>query len=178
MFSLYASGNDDKHRYVLGDPGERPLFTFGVNPHIANRTKSDRTVSLVRNVARNAGYDGFVMFNVYPVRSKTVDELPAEPDLVALEENACAIDHVLKQYRSPHIWAAWGNDVGQRPYLADTVAFLAHRLAKYEPKWLCFGKPTKLGHPRHPSRLSHEWQFHTFDISCYESSSLVSHKEI
>ena len=163
MFTLYASNSDDSHRYVLGVLGKRPLFTFGVNPHLASKCRSDRTVSLVRSVASKNGYDGFVMFNIYPVRSKTVAELPRKPDLAAIRENETAIHRVLNEYPSPHLWAAWGNDVEQRPYLAQAVVSLARSLAKYEPRWLRFGDLTKSGNPRHPSRLAYEWKFATFN---------------
>lgn len=166
-YPLYESDHDDKWRYVLSSPGNCPLFTVGVNPHKATKTDPDHTVAVVEKLARQAGFDGFVLFNVYPVRSRTVTDLPVVPEPEAMERNAKAIDNILRQYVAPQIWAAWGDDIEQRGFLTEAVRTLVSNLSTLNPTWLHFGDLTNRGHPRHPSRLSHRWQFKEFDASSY-----------
>jgi len=166
-YPLYKANHEDTWRFVLGSPGNRPLVTIGVNPHAANRTESDRTVSLVEKMARREGYDGFIMVNIYPVRSRTVSELPELPAQNAILENAAVVEGVLADYRTPTIWAAWGNDIDIRTFLKESLGNLATCLSPLKPTWLHYGELTKSGHPRHPSRLSYAWKFNTFDIERY-----------
>lgn len=162
MYTLYRSNADDSWRYLLGTPGDRPLFAVGVNPHAATRTAPDRTVGLVATVARRCGYSGFVMLNIYPVRSRRVSELPAAAESLALSENLRAIRAEVAKYEKPVIWAAWGNDIERRAYLGDASRSLVEELSAFRPTWVHYGDLTVKGHPRHPSRLSHAWQFKEF----------------
>tara|TARA_R110000787_G_scaffold42161_3_gene103679 strand:+ start:2785 stop:3021 length:237 start_codon:yes stop_codon:yes gene_type:complete len=77
MYDLYQCNSDDSARFILGKNGARKLFVVGLNPSTANKEKSDTTVAKVETVARNNGFDGFVMANLYPLRSTDPNELPA-----------------------------------------------------------------------------------------------------
>ena len=67
MYEIYHSEHDDQWRYTLGTRGERPLITIGLNPSTATQLKLDNTVTKVTKVARQCGFDSFIMLNLYPV---------------------------------------------------------------------------------------------------------------
>jgi len=53
-------------RYSLGVEGNNPLLGIGVNPSTAKPGNLDPTVASVARFAEAKGYDGWLMFNLYP----------------------------------------------------------------------------------------------------------------
>jgi hypothetical protein len=66
MYDIYSNAHDDAWRFTLGRSGKNPLLAVGLNSSTASREKSDITVAKVERIAERAGYDGFVMLNLYP----------------------------------------------------------------------------------------------------------------
>jgi hypothetical protein len=118
-------------------------------------------------VVRQHGYAGFVMLNLYPVRSTDCRTLPAKPDPQAYDANLDLIERIIGASAEPLIWAAWGNGVLVHDYFASAVHALTKCLQHSGPTWLHFGPLTKAGHPRHPSRLAYAWRFASFDCVDY-----------
>ena len=56
-------------RYSLGQEGSHPLVCIGVNPSTAVPGNLDPTVAGVARFAKAKGYDGWLMFNLYPQRA-------------------------------------------------------------------------------------------------------------
>lgn len=162
-YAIYESERGDQWRYTLGIPGKKPLLAIGLNPSTATREKADPTVARVQRVAEINGYDGFVMLNLYPVRSTKFEDLPTTADARAYRKNLEAIERVVAGVRKPEIWAAWGQPVTKREYFSQARDELLERLAPYRPKWLRFGSLTKTGHPRHPSRLDYGWTLEPYE---------------
>lgn len=168
MFDLYESDDDYSARYVLGKSGTRKLFVIGLNPSTATREKSDTTVSKVRKVAEDkCGYNGFVMFNLYPLRSTIVKKLPHKKREELINKNVEYIIKIARMEKEPHFWAAWGQNIYLRVYFLESLHRIFDASKRLSVKWLHFGKLTKTGHPRHPSRLSYEWHFQEFKIRDY-----------
>jgi hypothetical protein len=187
MFDLYCANQRDTCRFILGKGGTRPLFIVGLNPSTANRDKSDVTATKVARVAEAQGYDGFVMTNLYPLRSTNPDNLPRRGDGRLIARNLAMIMELAGQQAEPHFWAAWGADINKRPYLGKACLRLAREVEKLGGTWQAFGPSapplltksaglteptpkaplTKAGHPRHPSRLSYAWALQSFDIQAY-----------
>ena len=168
-YPLYSSDENDTWRYVLGTVGVRSLFVVGLNPHKATQTESDRTVAKAEQLALDSGYDSFVMLNLYPVRSRTVADLPVQPKTTAVARNREAMLTLLRKYVAPHILLAWGDDLQKRMYLREAASHLITQAQPLCPSWHCLGPLTKRGNPRHLSRASNSWNLGAFDAESYIS---------
>lgn len=167
MYDLYECNHTDTARFILGKNGEKKLFVIGLNPSTANKEESDTTVAKVEKVARNSGFDGFVMSNLYPLRSTDPNGLPTEVDPELFQLNIDKIIAIAQNEISPVFWAAWGGDIMLRPYLADALRTLGQTVEALNGQWVNYGELRKDGHPKHPSRLAYAWKFTPFDINAY-----------
>jgi len=167
MYDLYQCNSDDSARFILGKDGTSKLFVVGLNPSTANKEKSDTTVAKVETVARSNGFDGFVMANLYPLRSTDPNGLPAVADDDLFLSNINKIMLLAERENKPIFWAAWGGDIVLRPYLTESFNALDALITKINGCWVHYGELRKDGHPRHPSRLAYSWQFSAFDAANY-----------
>lgn len=167
MYDIYSNAQDDLWRFTLGKSGSRNLIVIGLNPSTATKEKSDTTIAKVEAAAKQAGFDGFVMLNLYPVRSTDFNELPREVNAEAFAENLAKIEAVLAAESEPVVWAAWGENILEREFFVAASKELFARLEKYGTLWQQFGSLTQSGHPRHPSRLHYAWKFSPFDTIDY-----------
>jgi hypothetical protein len=167
MYDIYCNANNDLWRFSLGKFGNRNLITIGLNPSTATKEKSDTTIAKVEKAARQAGFDGFVMLNLYPVRSTDFNALPEEANAGAFAENLAKIEAVVATEAKPVVWAAWGENILARKFFAAACNELFVCLGKYGTSWQQFGSLTQSDHPRHPSRLHYAWGFSPFDIDNY-----------
>jgi hypothetical protein len=167
MYDLYQCNEDDTARFILGKNGNKKLFVIGLNPSTANKEKSDTTVAKVETVASKNGFEGFVMANLYPLRSTDPNGLPeiASEDLII--KNMKAIQEFAQTEKAPVFWAAWGAGITIRPYFGIALRRTVEEIKKMNGTWVHYGELTKYGHPRHPSRLSYSWVFSEFDVSNY-----------
>ncbi len=167
MYDIYSNNNNDSWRYTLGKSGSRTLLTVGLNPSTATKEKSDTTVAKVEGAASRNGFDGFVMLNLYPVRSTNYNALPLTVDVAAFNENLDQIESLVAAKKNPVIWAAWGDSIFARTYFAESARQLIDRLDKHNVSWCHFGSLTGAGQPRHPSRLSYDWSFSPLELDVY-----------
>ena len=72
---LFVPNTYTEYRYILGTRGEKPLICVGINPSTARPGALDPTLKSVERIARNSGFDSFIMFNVYAQRATTPDGL-------------------------------------------------------------------------------------------------------
>jgi len=166
-YDVYTTNADNTCRFTLGKQGVRTLLVIGLNPSVATNEKADTTITKVGKVAEQNGYDGFVMLNLYPVRSTDYRLLPQLVDRHAYKENINAIGQIVKAQTSPAIWAAWGQGITNKSYFARSCSELVADLAQHHVKWLQFGQLTAEGHPRHPSRIHYNWEFQPFNAAKY-----------
>ncbi len=166
MYDLCVCNRGDTARFILGKSGNNKLYVIGLNPSTANRKKADTTVAKVEKVAQHTGYDGFVMANLYPLRTTDPLELPVKHDVRLLRRNISVIVDSFGE-QAPVIWAAWGVNISARPYLRQACVVLHREVANRGGYWLHYGKLSQHGHPRHPSRLSYQWSFADFDMAAY-----------
>ncbi len=175
MYDIYSNAQHDLWRFTLGKSGSRKLLTIGLNPSTATQEKADTTVAKVAGVAKRHGFDGFVMLNLYPVRSTDCKALPFDVDSEAFSENLNRIEAVVAAQTNSVVWAAWGENIHARSYFSTSALELLSRLQKYGTIWQHFGTLTKSGHPRHPSRLSYAWSFSELDICRYMPTLSTQH---
>jgi len=167
MYDLYKDYENNTSRFILGKNGTKKIFIIGLNPSTANKEKSDTTVAKVEKVAQNNNYNGFVMLNLYPLRSTDPKGLPQNGDKALIKLNIENILELTKKENEPIFWAAWGGDILSRNYLMESLKLLNTEIEKIGGKWVNYGELTKYKHPRHPSRLSYSWNFSEFSIRDY-----------
>ena len=134
---------DRKYRYALWRIWDKskPLVMFiGLNPSTANETEPDPTIRRVIRFAKDWGYGGLYMMNLFALVSADPTALIGAVDAVA--DN----DHYLqmKAIECEMICFVWG----AFPEAGRRAAYIASRF----PGAYCMGK-TKDGHPKHPLYL-------------------------
>lgn len=150
---IYVKESDNKARYVLGTKGKKTLCCIGINPSTAEPNNPDATIRSVQRITENNGYDSFIMFNVYPVRSTIFENLSKEENIYYIERNVKEIINVVKELPKPvDIWVAYGNLIDKRKYTKDSYYKIKTELDKYSCRYLCCGI-TKSGNPKHPLYL-------------------------
>ena len=132
--------NDRKYRYALIRvwDDEKPKIAFiGLNPSTANETDNDPTIRRVMRFAKDWGYGGVYMLNLFAVVSADPKVLVTCPDPIGDNDKwlelFCGISHKLL--------FAWGGfkEAKQRAKEVSSKFTLA----------LCLGKNAD-GSPKHP----------------------------
>lgn len=159
----------DSVRYALIKEGNRMIYVFGVNPSTATDSILDPTMRKVIGFAERNGFDGFAMMNLYPLRSTNPYALPKEVDMRLHRKNLQMIKEVIGNKKNPIVLLSFGNSIEAVPYLKDCLIDIIDLLKPLKPKWKQIGKPTKAGHPRHPSRVPYSSGIHDFDVNKYLS---------
>lgn len=165
---IYKKNNDNTARFVLGQPGENNLICIGVNPSTAEPGKLDPTLTRVSNFARDNGFDGWIMLNLYPQRSTMPELMHVDKDENLHKLNLKHILHTLNTHKGK-IWAAWGVLIDIRPYLCtclDDIEVISRFCGN---EWITIGNPTLKGHPRHPLYLKGNSEIMPFYIDYYLS---------
>ncbi len=167
MYDIYTADDKSACRFLLGKQGKNMLLVIGLNPSTADRHTSDTTATKVETIARNNAYDGFVMANLYPQRSTDPKALPKRQDIKKSQKNIQIIQHALEGWPVSGIWAAWGQNIQLRPYLAKSCTDIYQALQRKPLPWCHYGSLSKHGHPRHPSRAAYGLPMNRFDIEHY-----------
>jgi hypothetical protein len=170
-FDIYDDGSNPNVRFLLGQKGHRKVYVIGLNPSTADAKQSDQTISKVKCfIEARKKFDDFVMLNLCPSRSTNPNALPkfeSEEMLRLAEYNYQAIHGLLEEENSPTIWAAWGDSIKKYPYLFKYLRKIEKATANRKSVWEMCGEFTKLGHPRHPSRIGYQSRFRNFDVEKY-----------
>ena len=169
---IYLHNEDNSARYVLGEHGSNMLACFGINTSTAAPNQLDPTLTQVQKRAQMHGYNGWLMFNVYPQRATNPNDMHRIEDPLMMQENLQVIQQFLGQYPCD-IWAAWGSLIDKRSYLKKSLLKI-YQVIDTEHRWLHIGKPSKKGHPHHPLYLSHNFVPEVFDIKAYIDDLCVS----
>lgn len=141
-----------RYRYRLEErwaPGPATLWIM-LNPSTADAKVDDPTIRRVRGFTRAFGAPGFVVVNLYALRSPSPKDLrraadpvgPLNDDTIRRELAACA-----------DVVAAWGSAHHNAPCFANRVAFA--REAAGPGRLRCLAT-TDDGAPRHPLYLRAE----------------------
>ena len=167
---LYVPSFYTEYRYILGTRGNNPLICIGINPSTARPGDLDNTLKSVERIAKNNGYDSFIMFNVYAQRATDPNAMDTAFNEPLHRENMAAFRYVLGLYgenRRPAVWAAWGTIIEKRPYLKTALLDMIAEGEAAGAEWLTFGKRSKKGHPHHPLYLRADSLPEPFDVRAY-----------
>ncbi len=137
-----------------------PVLCFVMlNPSTADATNNDPTITRCINMARQWGYGGVEVVNLFAYRSTRQRDLWQAEDPVGPQNDAYIRRAIAK---SDSCVVAWGNLPTRRNDRSKTVSkFLAGK------KIFCLGL-TKNSQPRHPLYLSAEVQIEKFSIAMEE----------
>ena len=150
-------------RFSLLKEGKNVLIVIGFNPSTADKDKKDPTMGSVLYHAENNGYDGFVMLNLYPLRSTSPDKLPNEIDPVIHQQNIKHINSILSKYPESDILLAYGNLVHKRRYTKHIANEIKSILKENKRRTLCLYK-LKTGNPKHPLRAYGKITFQPYEL--------------
>jgi hypothetical protein len=147
-FDIYKG--DDATRFVLGKSGANPIAIFGINPSMANQFNSDRTISRIEELLAAWHFDGFLMFNLYPLRNSKPGKLPPDFQKELSERNVATISAALKKHCVKCAWAAWGDAFEKRGYFKNCLGEILSKTSSLDLKWNRFESLTNNQNPRHP----------------------------
>ena len=168
MKTIYKNNSNNSARFLLGEKGTKPLCIFGINPSTATDINSDQTATKIRNFASINGYDGYYIFNLYPMRATNPKLLHRHPNKKIINKNINIIQQTISPLNHVDIWAAWGNTIKMKPYLLNSLELIIKKLININNiKWYRCGTLTNEGHPRHPSRLAYNNKLYKFNIRHY-----------
>jgi hypothetical protein len=131
---------DRKYRYALWRIWDKskPLVMFiGLNPSTANETEPDPTIRRVINFARDWGYGGFYMMNLFAIVSSKPEVLLTDPD--PMGNNYKWLENISE--KCDRVVFAWG--------AFKEAKVRAEEVKSQFPDAYCL-KKTKDGHPWHP----------------------------
>lgn len=164
---IFQKDQAHTRRYSLGIDGEKMLICCGINPNTARPNKLNNTVRRVENFARDNGYDGYIMINIYPQISKEPQNIHLEMDKNYHLDNMSALRDIFRDYPDADMWAAWGTTIETRGYFYKALKDIYEISKDYDLNWIHFNKLTKKGHPRHPLYLKADSEIFKFDIENY-----------
>lgn len=155
---------DDQVRYALGEPGSYNLLVIGLNPSTATPDKPDPTINRIRKIAEKENMEGWIMINLYPLRTPKPDELPFEIDEKIAQKNIEVIKWLEEKYWIHSVYAAWGSNIEKRGYLVDECQKIVDSI--HTESWFTRGR-TKYGHPKHPLYVPYEEKMEWFPAQDY-----------
>lgn len=133
-----------KYRYVLWrewSEGNSAVF-IGLNPSTADETKDDPTIRRCIGYAKEWGYAGICMLNIFAYRTTNPKELRLVEDPIGSEN-----DKYLMRYLSIGLnIACWGVGGSHENRDQKVIELLGRE------NLMCLGQ-TKDGHPKHPLYL-------------------------
>lgn len=139
---------DRQHRYKLWriwDKDEGMCAFIGLNPSTADEIENDPTVRRCMTYARDWGFGGLMMLNIFAFRATDPKVMKAAVDPVGPANDK----HLLAEARwCQQVVAGWGTHGAFRDRHDRVLRLLDHS----EVDLHCLGK-TKDGYPKHPLYL-------------------------
>ncbi len=169
------------YRYCLtgNKDAKNPLVVIGLNPSIADNSMPDPTMEkLLLYMNHNKDFekfDGFLMLNLYPLRTPSPDELKRNGIEDAVHQlNREKIRFHIKQVcgfvNEPSILLSCGVNIvkikGLVKCFTDITEDIVKSCGSYSPKWFCLDT-TKDGHPAHILYLKKDLRLKEFNIENY-----------
>lgn len=164
---IYHKNDDNTCRYTLGVDGDKMLICCGINPSTAKPNELDNTVRRLDRFAKDNGYDGYIMINIYPQISTDPKNIHLDLDETIHKHNLKKLKRIFKAYPNSDMWAAWGVLIETRQYFYQSLKEMYSISKQYDLNWIHFNQLTKKGHPRHPLYLRADSEIFEFDIENY-----------
>ena len=134
-----------KYRYVLWrqwrENSSQSVF-IGLNPSTADETKDDPTIRRCIGYAKEWGYGGIIMLNIFAYRSTNPKDLRLVEDPVG-SSNDVFLKSYLRVSNTIACWGVWGSHENRGQKVIEMLG---------REYLMCLGQ-TKDGHPKHPLYL-------------------------
>lgn len=146
--------SDRKYRYVLWRGWDRKksyVMFIGLNPSYADEIKDDPTIRRCVGFARDWGYGGLCMTNLFAVRATNPQEMMLHPEPVGADTDYWLLKY---SWKAEVVIAAWGIIGGYQQ--RDEVMYEMIEGMK------CLGL-TKAGYPRHPLYMPKDTKLRPFE---------------
>ena len=169
---LYLNNAEDTVRDVLGEKSENMLACIGINPSTAKPNELDNTLKSVKRISQFNGFDGCIMYNVYPQRATDPKHLHFEIDCNLQQKNNEILSQSIQDLGIDTIWLAYGDLIETREYLPDCMLSLYTHLKSLNLNWKIIAEPTQKGHPRHPLYKPSRSPFVDLDMDKYINEKL------
>jgi hypothetical protein len=164
---IYITDTKNTLRYALGEKGINNIACIGVNPSTAHPNELDNTIKSVKRISEHNGYDGWVMFNLYPHISTDPDGLDKDDNDSVLMYNVKLVKQQILDLNISTIWVAWGDLIDTRGYLRVSLIRLYADLFDLNLNWISIETLTRKGHPRHPLYKNTKSNLISFNIENY-----------
>ena len=131
---------------------EKPYVNFiGLNPSTADETKDDPTIRRCIRFAKDWGYGGLCMTNLFAFRATDPKAMKAHPFPIGPDNTKHIMDWSSKASMIVFAWGTHGIHEERDMVITDLI-----------PNGMCLGK-TKNGHPRHPLYMKATTKLRMFD---------------
>ena len=167
---IYRNNSDNTARFLLGETGGKTLACIGLNPSTAQPERLDNTLRSVKRIAAANGFDGWLMFNLYPQRTTDPNKLSKIAKHAFISKNCEILKLAVHQFEVKTLWLAFGNLVESRDYLPKCLFEMYRAIQSPCLRWKKAQSLTKKGHPRHPLYLPTHTTLTDFDIDSYINS--------
>ena len=138
--------SDRIHRYTLSriwDPDKRPVLFICLNPSTADETKDDPTVRRCIGYARDWGYGGMVMCNIFAFRATDPKKMKAAEDPIGRHNDWWLLREAEQAGIAVAAWGTHGEHLARGTAVRRLLKnYMLHSL-----------KMTKGGEPGHPLYL-------------------------
>ncbi|MCX2745540.1 DUF1643 domain-containing protein [Mangrovivirga sp. M17] len=164
---IYGTNEDDSARFTLGEKGSKILACIGLNPGQARPGDISGTLSFVKRIANFNGFDGWVMYNVYPQRATNPKDIHSQFDKKLISDNLRIVRQNLIDLNIKTVWLAYGDLIESRKLFKPSMLELYKNLEDLNLDWKIISSPTKKGHPRHPLYKPTKSPLYPFDMDNY-----------
>lgn len=168
---IYQNSPDNKARFVLGTRGNNPLIVMSINPSVGAPDVKSPTVGTVEHIAKDYGYDSWIILCLYPQRATHLDELDEMTNPNWVKENEKVIREVFAYYPDHKIWATWGTHYKHRYYFPELLSSIAKIAEEYHESWMHYG-PLDEGYlPQYCLYLDNGEGWYPYDVNKLLSQS-------
>ncbi len=161
MLKTAEISNCETYRYQLKrqwESEENLVLFICLNPATADAENNDKTCNRYIEFAKEHGYSGLIITNVFAFRSEFPNEMKNAENPVGLLND----EWIIKSIRlCKAIVVGWGNDGAYQNRDIEVLKILKEH--GKDKLIFCLGKNTN-GQPSHPSRLTKGTKFQPFDI--------------
>lgn len=156
IVSHAALSDDGLYRYVLlrrwdVRAGARLLLYIMLNPSTADASLNDATIRSCVRLAKQLGYGGIAVVNLFAFRSRDPGALLTTKDVVGPENDAWV---EMMTLQATDVVAAWGAFVSKHLDFKRQAGHIIELVTKHKPLH-CFAT-TRAGYPKHPLYLPTE----------------------
>ena len=161
----------DDYRYALGTFGKRILIFIGLHPSIAIPEHPDTTYQVLDSMAKNQGYDGLVLVNLYTkvIKDDNLSYEKSEDNIN--EKNFEIIRSIFLDFDEQNIdytvLCGWGNNITIKNNglaVVEKLKLILQNIPKHKIR--CLGQ-TENGHPISPLARIKKDDFKEFDLENY-----------